>query len=177
MTTSDYSKLKDYILSENPYLNTGYANAFKDNKSNMIFARDVSGDLALVFPSDTDGDYFYLRNDEGITFRERSFAGCTPAFDDTILINMVFVLRDADINVLLSNIRKTLVSYTGLEVKALSANWNREQILIDEMSGADENEVLRALQRLDNQTILRIRTQVTGSYVPNNCSIVNPCKC
>lgn len=170
-------QLRDFILDKNPYLNKGYANAFKDKESKFILVRDISGDMRSVFPNDYDGDYFYLRNDDGIAYREvASISDRSRTFDDVVNVSLVAVMNNADAVVLSQNLRQSIMKYSR-EFIPTSGNWNREQIVIDEMSGSDENEILKALQNLDKQTIVRIRFQASLRFIPDNCPFVNPCSC
>lgn len=178
MISSDFIELKDYILSQNTYFDRGYANAFKDSNSNIPLCRELSGDLISVFPQDTNGGYFYLRNNEGIAFKSvDAMSDCGYSFDDKIVVFLVAILNDADEFTLLNNLRNTCLSYSGMRVIPTAANWNREQITIDEMNGMKDSDIAAALQRWDKQTVIRVRLEITKQFIQSNCAISNPCKC
>lgn len=179
MTTNDFILFKDFILSKNTYFNKGYANAFKDSVSNYPLARNESGDLDIVFPQDTEGAYFYIRNNEGIKHIPDSKLADTGvnriSFWDSIVIEVVAVMRNADAYTIANNLRNTAMWYSGMDVVPVATNWNREQIVIDEMRGCEEEDIAKALKNLSNHTIVRVQMVVKKTYTPTKC-ITDPCK-
>jgi hypothetical protein len=48
-------------------------------------------------------------------------------------------------------------------------------VLSSELKGVEEEDLIGALQRLKNETIVSVTLQVTKEFNPNRC-IENPCK-
>lgn len=178
MNLNDFEDFKKHVLTQNTYFDVGFANAFRDSKSKLILARVASGEMEVVFPQDIYGSYFYLRNNEGIAHKlsKVQMLDCGSDFDDTITVHLVAVVKDADAYKLMSNLRKTCLGYKKMNIVPVATNWNREQITIDEMSDAKDEDIMAALQRWDNQTVLRMRLEIMKKYIPDTCGIVNPCK-
>jgi len=72
------SDLKNFILTHNPYFDNGFANVSIDEKLGL-----VANFEDVVFPSSTNGDFFYLRyggpmvlaNNASAQMQEGTFAG------------------------------------------------------------------------------------------------------
>lgn len=180
MLYCDFEQLKDYILSKNTYLHRGFAHAYKDTVLHAIHVKDGNG-LINVLPNDSFWNYFYLRNEHGIRHEalpaERlSDSGAQRlSFLDTITVYLVVVVKDAEPFQLIENLRNTAMGYPSLNVIPVSSNWNREQVLMEELAGRKQDEVLAVLQRLTNETIVKLTLNISKQFVPGNC-INNPCK-
>lgn len=177
MTTKDLENLRDFILAKNTYFQVGFANAFKvrslgSANNGLIFSRAKSGDLIAVSPQDTFGNYFYMRNDEGIIrVPTTPIAGTKQMFKDTIKINLVAILKQGDPMAVMDNITNTLGMYKDCTTNAtgLSYNWNREQIIVDELSGVKDDDIAAALQRLGEHTIMRMTFSIYNLATVNDC--------
>lgn len=177
MTPQDLENLKDYILEKNIYFQVGYANAFKNknigsDSNGIIFSRQKSGDLLAVSPQDTFGNYFYMRNEEGFQrVPTTPIAGTKQMFKDTMKIWFVAFLREGDPMIVVDNITNTLGMYDGCNTntQGLSYNWNREQIIIDELSGIKDDDIAAALQRLGGFTVVRLNFSIYKLSTVNNC--------
>lgn len=177
MTSADINNFVQHILTNNPYFDKGFGNAFKEQ--GVVYAEDVT---AILFPQDTYGNYFYLRHDGEISFREErgsEMANRGPGrigFIDAQPMALVAVMRDANAYTLLNNLRNSAMGYNALVAVPTGALLVREQVVIDEMRGAEDEEVGKALANLNNQTIIRIKLTVYKSWRGNTC-ITDPCKC
>lgn len=178
MTTKDFDRIKDYILAKNKYFTAGFANAFTDTLTEGVYTR-VNGDLKSIFPDDRLGNYFYLRNDPSVTFTAKpGYQDCGPGkaiYDDRFTVYLLASVRDADELTLLNSLRNTLVGYKDAVIVPVSAITQRENAVITEMAGFEEETIVSALEDLKKETIIRIQLQVTMEYIPNNC-IISPCK-
>jgi hypothetical protein len=178
MTSQDLESFKDFILERNPYFSTGYANAFKDGETSGIYAR-VNGNLKSIFPDDRVGNYFYLRNDPNAQFISKSgLSDCgsdKAIYDDRLTVYLVAIVNDADEFSLISNLRNTSLLNKGMIVIPTGAMWLRENVVLTEMSGFEDEDKMKALARLKGQTIVRLQLQVTKEFIPSKC-IINPCK-
>lgn len=178
MTSADFIALKGYILEKNPYFKKGYANAFKEDVTKQVIAVNKS-DFIPLMPNDTLGNYFYLRNDgdirHAIQDKER-LADCKIlTFLDSINVHLVAIVKDADAWTLLTNLRSTLLSYKGMDIVPTSSSVIREQVVIGEMRGQNEEDIAATLQRLKKETIIRVTMSVNKSFTASSC-IVNVCK-
>lgn len=184
MNLLDFEALRDFILLKNPYFDKGFANAFKENKTNWIWTRDISGDLISVAPQDTYGNYFYLRNDEGIVHTPKpgisTYGAGHTTYLDVMRVNMIGVLKDGDPFAVVDNIINTFGMYQpskDITMQLISSNWNREQILINELSGVKDNDIMAALQRLGEHLIFKIIVSFSKYRMPTSCinPICTPC--
>lgn len=178
MTSNDWEDLKTYILSRNEYFTIGFANAFKDGESSHIYAK-TKGGLKAIFPEDTLGNYFYLRTDPSVSFIQKvGYEDCGAGksiLDYRAVLFIVCVIKDADEYTIIQNLINTCVGFKSMNIIPVSAIWLRENVVLAEMSGFDEEKILRTLTRLKSETIVRIQFQANKEYIPNTC-INNPCK-
>lgn len=176
MTSQDFEAFKDFILSTNPYFVNGYANVFKDSETGYIFARNGQ-DFINVFPMDYAGAYFYLRNESGINFREdyngrvQDCGAGRLAFNDTVVCQIVAVVSKANGYDLINNLRNTAMMFTGMNAIPTAAIWVREEVVVNEMAKSSEDELMAALQRLKDETIVRVTVSITKPYVTGTCII------
>lgn len=170
METNDFVKFRDFLLGELPFFQAGYVNCFKDAEMNGIYTRNKE-DLIPVFPQDKFGNYFYLRNDMTVNFApERSFnLGCEKGYIDTINIDLIAMVRGADAWKLINAIRNTVVKFPDMQIRAVNALWNREQIVRDELRGMDGTE--KAVARLRGWTVAKIRLLTAQKFLTGDCDI------
>lgn len=178
MTTNDFKELRDWILNKNQYLVNGYYNAFTDSSTSSIYTHE-NGNLKSIFPEDNLGNYFYLRNDPNIKFTSKiGYQECGVGrfnFDDALTVYLVAVVNDADEFALINNLRNTVLGAKSLIAIPTAAIWQRENVVIDEMKGFEESEIMDALTKLKNQTIVKLTLTISKEYIPSTC-INNPCK-
>lgn len=187
MTLADFEALKDFILLKNPYFSKGYANAFKENVENIVWSRGISGELIPVAPRDDFGNYFYLRNDEGIIHEQRpgimQYGAGHTQYLDTIRVNIVGVLKEGDAMLVVDNIINTVAMYESqvrrqdITLRLVTSNWNREQIVISELSGIDANDINAALKRLGRHVVFKVIVLFSKLRTPTSCinDICQPC--
>lgn len=180
MQKNDFDKLVTHILEKNAYLSKGFANAFKEMVSSRILVEKGSDKLVLL-PSDALGNYCYLRNDTQMKHQPAEMQRLSDTgtqrltFNDTITVYLVVVVKNADAYLLLENLKNTCMSFAEMNVVPMNSQWNREAVLADELSGMKQDDIRAALQRLKNETIVKLQLNVSKEYVPSNC-IVNPLK-
>lgn len=181
MTLTDLIAFKDYILTENTYFKSGYANAVKDLETNRLFAYDDKGKRVEIFPTDNKGNYFFLRSDGDFRFDPRAaekVADCKAqrvSFLDSLTIQLIAVMNKADEFILIENLRNTCMGYTALDVIPTAASYNRENIVTQELRGLKRPDIDAALARLKNQSIVRLTITVYKLFIPGNC-VTDPCK-
>lgn len=180
MQACEFEALKDFILAKNTYLHNGYANAFKDDVTKRILATKGS-DYINLLPDDTKGNYCYLRNDTIMQFTPQLQERLTDAgtqrlsFLDNIIVTLVAVVQDADALKVVENLRNTCMMYEALNVQSLSANWNREQVITEELNGMRAEDIAAALKRLKDETIVKLTLRISQLFTPSSC-IVDICK-
>ena len=174
MQREDFEAFKYFILGRNPYFNCGFANVYKDDTTHAVWVRDEA-DLMAVFPNDTLGNYFYLRNETGVKHEaapaERLADTGTQRllFLDTMTVQLVAIVQHADEYMLIENLRNTAMQYRLLNIEPTASKWNREQVMVEELAGMKSEDIQAALQRLKNETIVRLTMKVSKVFVPGNC--------
>lgn len=178
MNKQDFEELAAYILLHNKGFAKGFANAFKDELNNAIWTRD-GGDMKCLMPVDVYGGYFYLRSESAIKYEAKYDERVTDSgvqrliFQDSMIIYLVAMIDNTDENKLIEDLRNTCMSYNYMNVIPLSASWNREQIIAEELSEMKEADVRAALQRLRNHVLVKLTLNVTKYFVPANCLFTN----
>lgn len=180
MQSCDFEAIKDFILGKNTYFHNGYANAYKDDKTRIILAGQGS-DVISLLPDDTKGNYCYLRTDAIIKHDAQMQERLTDngaqrlVFLDTATLYLVAIVKDADAYTLIENLRNTCMMYEAISLQPTTSNRNREQILMEEMAGIRSEDIAAALQRLKNETIVKLTIKASVPYIPSSC--INPvCK-
>lgn len=180
MQRSDFDKLLSHILEKNAYFSKGYANASKDELTGRVLV-DKGSDKLVLLPSDVLGNYCYLRNDTQMKHIAAEQQRITDTgsqrltFNDTMTAYLVAVVKNADTYQLLENLKNTCMSFADMNVVPISSQWNREIVMADELQGMKQDDIRASLQRLKNETIVKLQLSVSKEYVPSNC-IVNPIK-
>lgn len=174
MTREDFEAFKYFILGKNPYFSRGYANVYKDDTTQAIWARNGK-DVQPVLPNDMVGNYFYLRNEAGVKHEampaERLADSGTQRllFTDMVTVQLVAVVNNADEYILVENLRNTAMQYQLLSIEPVSSKWNREQVIIEELAKMRSDDIQATLQRLKNETVVRLTLKVSKIFVPGNC--------
>lgn len=179
MTSKDFELLRDHILSMNPYFTAGFANAYKETASDAIYAVH-EGNTRIVFPQDNLGNYFYMRNEPNATYTaKQGFEDCGEGramYDDRLNVYLVALMNGADDYELINNLRNSVLRFKGMNVIPTAAMWQRENVLLTEMQGFEEDEITKAITNIKKGTnIVRLTLQVTKEFTPSKC-IDNPCK-
>lgn len=178
MNKLDFEQLADYILLCHKDFTKGFANAFKDDINNAIWVR-YGFDPKCLLPSDVYAGYFYLRNDSAFKYEPKQDERITDSgtqrltFLDSITVNLVALIDNADEFDLIEKLRDICMSYEEMNVIPSSANWSREQIIADELKGMQRDDVSAVLQRLRNHTVVRLVLNVSKPFVANNCSTIS----
>lgn len=174
MLDTDFTALRDFILEHNNYFSTGYANAYKDDNTHAVWVK-VGRDYKRIMPADALGNYFYLRNDTWIKHEAKEPERITDTgthrlgFLDTMSVQLVAVVNNADAYKLVLNLRNTVLMYSQLNVVPVTSSWNREQVVSTELAKMKIEDVNAALQRLKDETIVRLALSVSKSYIPSEC--------
>jgi hypothetical protein len=174
MKAEDFELLKQFVLDKNKYFDWGFANAFKDAETQALYVQDGK-DRKAMFPNDTLGNYFYLRNEMATRHevladeRLADNGSQRVVFRDGITVYLVAIVKNADAYLLIDNLRNTAMMYTGMNVVPVQTIWNREQILKEELTGMKKENITPALQRLKNETIVKLTLQCTKIFIPGNC--------
>ena len=178
MIKEDFELFKNFILDHNDYFHKGFANAYKDDVINAVNVKQGK-DVLRVLPADNHGNYFYLRNEAWTKYEARhperlSDTGTQRlTFLDTMSVQLIAVVENADAYLLIENLRNTAMMYKELNIQPVTGSWNREQVVSTELAKMSTTDVNAALQRLTDETIVRIGLSVSKIFVPGNC-ISNP---
>lgn len=174
MIQDDFEQLKDYILDKNSYFRIGFANAYKDDTANDVWVR-TGKDLKKILPADVAGNYFYLRNDAWLKHEAKEPERLTDTgtqrltFLDTMSVQLVAIVNNADAYQLIENLRNTVLMYDRLSVIPVTSSWNREQVIATELSKMRVEDVHAVLKRLKDETVVRLSLSVSKMFIPANC--------
>lgn len=177
MILQELDRMKDFILNYNKYFGAGYANAWQE--IGYVFASTPAG-RASIFPNDRKGDYFYLRNGGRASFdtkaSEQVYDGAISVVGCTIPLFLVAVVKDADEIRLLMNLVNTLQAFS-LAIALKNTIWSREEVVMQELKGADEEDLAAALKNLKTEAIvsLEFNYRIPLELEDPNC-ITEPCK-
>ncbi|RYE25454.1 MAG: hypothetical protein EOP51_04005 [Sphingobacteriales bacterium] len=180
MQSNDFEDLACFIMSKNTFFQDGYANACRDEISNAIYVHN-GNERKIVLPNDKMGNYFYMRNEAGITYEALPAERLSDSnaqrlsFLDTQVVQLVAIVQHADAYRLAELLRNTCMMYEEMNVQPVSATINREQVLLEEMPKMKADDMHSALQRLKHETIVRLTLRISKLFIPGNC-ITNPCQ-
>jgi hypothetical protein len=174
---SKLKEIKDRVLQYQPYFSAGYEDVVQDQTLGIV----TNGDEA-IFPNDTLGDYFYLRIPDVNQFRinnQYMIASCTGnGYETSSNIFLVACVRNADPDILVSNIVNILRTYNGLILR----DWVHQSGVVVRRELAkmkDAESINAALARLDqNYTIVSVGFTLTygmSTYTKPDC-LPDPCK-
>jgi len=166
--------LKDFILTYNPYFDTAFSYVEMDDETGIVH------DEQPVFPSETFGNYFYLRFTNQLT---PDYAN--PIADNSLSLGIranVFIvacMRDADADLLVGNILSTVGRYEPINTVFGQILYHSEDVLKQELAKMkDKENITAALQRLpQDMTIVSVQVTINFPYslLKLNC-ITKPCK-
>lgn len=165
----------DFIQANNTYFGRFYPAAEQDEELGVI-----NDGMQPIFPSDEQGNYFYIRYPHGIGFdytNSNTFADAGGGVGVKYDLVLVACVRDADTGLLLQNLLNTLGMYCKGNFKLSKANWGIA-VILQELSKIKKESQQAALEKLpDNMGLVSISFTFTIPYVyqPLRC-IVDPCK-
>ena len=148
-----------------PHFAHGFADVWADEETGHVIAQTPTGWMP-VFPADSLSNYFYLRHERKAktTATEALYDGGVT-LQNSIDVRLISVSSGVCSKLLLQHLLKAVsgnLSVTGLD-------WNREYIIASELSDADEDTVIAALQRAGGYDLLRIDFTLYQHYQPDQC--------
>lgn len=174
MLKEKITRLKDFILSKNPYFDTGFDDVYQDETTGI-----VANDLP-VFPADHLGNYFYLRLPQNVSFDNSSYqqvADCITGIGVQSLIYLIACMRGADADHLMTNLVNTLQAYQSDQITFRGAIYQPQAVVLQELSRLSQAEKSAALQKLGKDyCIVSISFQLTVpfQFTQSRC-FTNPC--
>ncbi len=165
--------LKDWILLYNPYYNKGFANVFQDDQTGII--NDGS---QTIFPSDTFGNYFYLRLENEVKFRYTTDSNISDSQlslrVDTPVI-LVALCKDGKPDTMIENLLTTIGRYQQVNMVFASATYQSDFIILRELSKIKKENIQHALQSLDmNSTLISIKFSISFPFVFQQLKCLQP---
>jgi hypothetical protein len=165
------NSLRDTILEYNPYLAKGYADVVKDETLGIIHS---TGDV--IFPNDTDGDYFYIRTN-GVQFTqapEYKADDCSGSLGIQMNCVLVAIMGNANPDSLLKNMVSSLRLFNN-DMVFSNAIFTSAGVIVQELN-ADVRA--QALKRLSGKTIVSIVFSMTEMVMTLKAECIeNPCTC
>lgn len=177
MLQQQLTKLKDWILRYNAYFDNAYPHVHLHDKIGVVASNDLR-----VFPADNLGNYFYFRLPNKVTFdynQNLSISDSSNAIGLKANIVLVACVRNADADQLSYNLAATIGRYQDLNIRIIDNVYDKDDVVIQELSKMDSKENLQAALRglSDNMTIVSLTFTVSMPYIFQqlNC-LTHPCK-
>lgn len=174
MITALLNELGDYVKAQIPYFDNFGVNGIKLPSGQVIQFSD-NQEKKYIGINDCEGNYFYIRFDPNITFREpnRRITSCQKAFEATAKCRLVALSfkNDVSSDKLSDQIIRALKSFNSINVIAKPSillkkqNFNYIDVLTEEATGA--------LQSGLEFTGIYIDFEFNWKQDDNNCE---PCK-
>lgn len=180
MFKAELKSIADYVLLYNKYFGKCFSNCMLDDDG-CLFAELENGDTALIFPSDSYGDYFYIRQQRRAKFFDDGRFQMSQTTNHGTLVDgtalLVAIVSGADEVKLMTNLTNTLGKYSADKVRVIAAEWDKETIVRNELKGSEEEEIQEALKRLKDVAIVAIEFRLIMElpYQRIDC-LTNPCK-
>lgn len=172
MYNSELEAIKDRILEYNTYFDQGYSDVYQDPVKGI-----VHNDLP-VFPSDSLGNYFYLRLPDSVRFTpsaDSRINDCDTPLNMNAVVLLVACVKDADPDRLMSNLLITLQKTDNVTVTA--GVFDSARVVLNELARVSEATQKTALARLDDITIVSLSFSLDKIFQPQKLScITNPCR-
>jgi hypothetical protein len=180
MWKASLKSVRDHLFATNPYLRAGYSAAWMDDYANKLLALGDNGEVVTVFPQDNVGDFFYLRIPNQVKYEEDSAQNmreCSVGYRTKADIVLVCMMRDADADMLVTNLVSSLQSYDSAYLRVKSAVYQNEYVIAQEF-GKNKNLAEAALARVKKNTTfvsITFALEAPFKYINVNC-ITKPCK-
>ena len=171
MLQAKITEIKDYILAQNTYFTNGYDDVFQDYRGVI---RDTD---KAIFPEDTLGNYFYLRQPDNFTFNNSEIyriSQCQAPLGIKGEIVLVAVVLNGDTDKVFNNLIYTLIKFGSVLIT--KGVLQPERVVLQELTKMDKEKIKPALARIPNGAAIVSITFNIEEGVYNKC-IVDPCKC
>lgn len=171
--------IKDAMLEQNDYFNVG----FVDVSINPILGIVISTEETEVpvFPSDSFGNYFYIRNNGVVKFGGNIGTGisdCEQSIGVSSSLTIVACVRNAEPDSLLSNIVNTLLVCKKYNIDILEANIERLSVIVNELRFMDNETKMKALANIpEEMTIISININIKTIFNQSKCKDELVCRC
>lgn len=166
--------LKDFILKYNPYMNKGFSDVSQDGDTGII-----NNEKKIIFPSDTFGNYFYLRSPS-----ELKGDYSKPIADNGLSIGLVgdvilvAYLKNGNADVLAGNMATSIGRFQGFNTRINKITVQKDLVIYQELSKLKKEVKSAALQKSRESVIISIQFSINSDFIFQslNC-IQDPCKC
>lgn len=174
------SRLDDitaFIMEYNTYFDMGFSNVWLDEKVGF-----VADDKTPVFPSDSLGNYFYLRLPKQIDFlysTNYNYSDCSGGIASKSSVILVACIKENNPDALLENMIATLRNYNKAELRIKNALYQPMYVIEQELRNISEKEREQALKRISlNDSYISITFDITETILSNKLNCIEaPCSC
>lgn len=179
MLASTITALKEYILSNNTYFNTGYSDVYMDAVNGKVIGKDAAGNPIAVFPADHLGAYFYLR----VADEMKPDSSPTYSTDDcglnlgiSVKVWLVACMQGADPDELLNNLVNTIQAFDE-NVRFSGFVCKKENVIMQELKLRSKEEIEKALQIVGKDyTIVSANFDISKIFEKKKLDCIeNPC--
>jgi len=177
MLKQKLADLRDNILLYNPYFNKGFTDVIMDDETGII-----NDGRERIFPNDIFGNYFYLRMPQKMQFDYTNPNNMGDNWLGVGIANRIILIalvKNASPDKLMENLITTIGRYQEINTKMLTATYQADTIIIQELSGVKDRSVIeKALQNFDiNDALVSIEFTVSISFPFQQLKCLqNPCK-
>lgn len=171
MLQDKLDELKEFILQHNGYFNNAYSGVYVDQQTGVIYKGQEA-----VFPNDTLGDYFYLRQANSTQLQYTQLSTGTQGLTLGVPVVLVACLKSGSADILLQNLINTLRAFQPENIRFTSFLFNGSDVILQELAGLTEKaNIEAALQRLQSVIIsVSFTYSLNMQFQKLNC-IQDPC--
>lgn len=176
MIQSTLTAFKEYILSTNTYFSKGFDDVYLDDTQGIVAGKET------VFPNDKHGNYFYLRLPNSFRFDYNTISrvtDCASSPGITGEVSLVALVRNGNADNIVTNLLNTIVNYNSVW-RIRSAMYRSEDVVLKELAKMGKDNIVAALARLGNQTIVSITFEIDVEFRLRKMSttcILDVCNC
>lgn len=178
MTNNDFIQLKDFLLGHLGFFNQGFANVYLDELTGLVHQGDGSEKFAVGI-NDIFGNYFYIRTDAEIRYSDTrpQFSDTRRSIDETVKCYLVAVVDDAKPKLLVQSLLNCILNYGNERIRPIRAIYHRETAVAKELSKLSDEDIVYALQHLEEKQVVIIEFDFTTIFTPEKPACIPlPCK-
>lgn len=177
MTTNDFEILKKYLLEQNKFFNSGFANLVYEPISGRLRST-INEDNIAAGIDDRFGNYFYIRSTGSVNYRRSTeqLSNCRNSQDVYTSATIVCVINEGVPNDLNLAVLNSLLLYTDADIKPVRSLLVGEDVIRKEYANMKAKSLEYILQNLGKKTIISLDFEFGLTHHPSQSCNFSPCK-